>query len=417
MKQTRWIFSILMSLVLLAVSIGNVLAAEPVPYTPSLTPRHPATNNPVSPIANAADLTGIKMPTLRAVLVAAPIDGPTGEWTLAEIQNMRLAEIELISHGVLVSTFYAPNDSWDAIRTAAAGAQFFLYRGHGVSDGNNPPNVGGLFLTSGYVSPDAIRSGLHLAKNAIVMIYGCYASGSSSEDVTLSSSEAYRRVVQYSDPFFTAGAGGYFSNWFGDAFQQFIRNLFNGKTLGNAYQTYFDYGAATVESYIRPTDPNQVLWLDKDYWDGGYKYDNAFVGLFNRTLLDLFNTTMVANPGPIVHLATPSSRAETTSIKITGTTSLIFHWSATLSLGTYPVTQDATNSVSSTWAILNTTSGMTGDQTSVTMNPTGLQNGTYSATLHLHSDTIGVNQSDQSIPFKLVVAENWNHVYLPVTVR
>jgi hypothetical protein len=313
--------------------------------------------------------------------------------------------------------FLCTHDSWNAIRTAAAGAQFFIYRGHGVSDGNNPPNVGGLFLTIGYVSPDNIRSELHLAKNAIVMIFGCYAAGSPSEDVTLASSEAYRRVVQYSDPFFTAGAGGYFSNWFGDAFQQLIRYLFNGKTLGNPYQTYFDYSAATAESYTRPIDPGKVVWLDKDYWDGGYKYDNAFVGLANSTILDLFKTTMVASPSPIVRLVTPSSLPETTNIKVTGTTSLIFHWSATLSVDNYLMAQDATNPTSSSWVILNTTSAITGDQASVTMNPTGVPNGAYLATLHLHSDTIGVNQPDQSIPIKLVVAGFWNYVYIPVTIR
>jgi hypothetical protein len=71
-----------------------VLAAEPVPYTPSLTPRHPAINNPVSPMADAADPAGIKMPALRAVLVVGPIDGPTGNWTLTEINSMKLAETE-----------------------------------------------------------------------------------------------------------------------------------------------------------------------------------------------------------------------------------------------------------------------------------------------------------------------------------
>ena len=418
MRRLRWFFSIFMSLLLLAVSIGNVLAAEPVPYTPNPLPRQPAVkDNPVTPLGGVADPTGIKMPVLNAVLVVGPIDKADGEWTLTEIKNMKLAETELISHGVIVKTFYAPNDSWEAVRTAAAGAQFFLYRGHGISDGNNPLNVGGLFLTSGYVSPDNIRTGLHLAKNAIVMLYGCYAAGSSSEDKTLSSSEAYRRVVQYSDPFFSAGAGGYFANWFGDAFQQFIRNLFEGKSLGNAYQSYYDYGAATVESFTRPADANAVLWLDKDYWDGGYKYDNAFVGLANKTLLDLFNTTMVASHSPIVHLATPTSSAQTTNITITGTTSLIFDWSATLSLNSAAITQAATQSAFSSWAILNTTSGKTGDQVSVTMNPTNLSTGTYSATVHLHSDTIGVNQPDQNIPIKLVVADRWNFVYIPVTIR
>lgn len=322
----------------------------------------------------------------------------------------------MISHGVSVSTFYTPNDSWNAIQAAASGAQFFFYRGHGISDGNNPPQVGGLWLSGGYVSPDAIKAGLHLAKNAIVMMYGCYVAGSSSEDVTLSSSEAYRRVVQYSDPFMSIGAAGYFANWFGDAFQYFTRYLFEGRTLGNAFKAYYDYSAASTEIFTRPNDASKVVWLDKDYWDGGYKYDNAFTGLADKSLWDLFNTTMSATVPQVTRLATPASSIQITPITVTGTTGLVFNWTAALSL-VAPVTSLNASSTSGGWVALSTSTGKTGDQVTVTLYPSHLPAGTYSATLHLHSDTLGVNQPDQNIPILLRVADSWPTIYIPLAIH
>ena len=37
-------------------------------------------------------------------------------------------------------------------------------------------------LSSGYYSPDRIRTYMHLAPNAIVMLYGCFTAGSSSAE-------------------------------------------------------------------------------------------------------------------------------------------------------------------------------------------------------------------------------------------
>jgi len=118
-------------------------------------------------------------------------------------------------------------------------------------------------------------------------------------------SEAQRRVAQYSDPFLDIGAAGYYANWYGNAFQMFIRYLFQGQTQAQAYQSYFDFNPSTVERYTHPDHPGMVMWLDKDDWDG-IQYNNAFSGLPNVTLMDLFlPTAMLVSPGPFLRLAEP----------------------------------------------------------------------------------------------------------------
>jgi len=127
---------------------------------------------------------------------------------------MDLAAAELAANGVTVHRFYTPNNDWGQIKAAAEGAHFLFYRGHGVYWDSMPsPTVGGFHLKELFVSSDDIRNDLHLAPNAIVMLYGCFTAGSSSEDSgSISSAEAQRRVAQYSDPFFDIGAAGYYAN-------------------------------------------------------------------------------------------------------------------------------------------------------------------------------------------------------------
>jgi hypothetical protein len=206
---------------------------------------------------------------------------------------MDLAAAELEANGVTVRKFYAPQNDWAQITAAADGAHFFLYRGHGVYWSSLPhPTVGGLALQGRLVSSDEIRRDLNLAPNAIVLLYGCFTAGSSSIDGhSIGSAEAQRRVVEYSDPFFDAGASAYYANWYGDAFQRFLRRLFRGMTLGAAYEAAWDFDDTTVERLIRPNDSGLALWLDKDYWNESWQYNSAFTGHPDQTLIDLFQAT------------------------------------------------------------------------------------------------------------------------------
>jgi hypothetical protein len=86
------------------------------------------------------------------------------------------------------------------------------------------------------------------------MLYACYAAGTSGSDTTdIGLTEAQYRVARFSEPFLDLGIAGYYANWFGNAFEKFLTYLFAGKTLGQAYESYFDFNAATVSRTTHPT--------------------------------------------------------------------------------------------------------------------------------------------------------------------
>ena len=236
--------------------------------------------------------TALGLPPLKAVLIVGPIDGDNGTATTNERNSMELAAIELEANGVQVFRFYPPNNNWDEIKAAANGAHFLMYRGHGIAWGalaDNPP-VGGFALTGRFISGDDIRRDIRLAPNAVVMLYGCFTAGSSSSDTrAISAAEAKRRVEQYSDPFFDVGAGGYFADWFGDAFQLYVRYLFQGMTQQQAYESYHDYSSGRMIRVTHADHPSMQLWMGWDEWyDPKPQYNNAFVGKPDRRLSDLF---------------------------------------------------------------------------------------------------------------------------------
>lgn len=240
----------------------------------------------------------IRMEGLKAVLIGAPIDGDEGNWTLSEVQNLKQTAKTLRDNGVTVYEFYTPDNRWADIQKAADGAHFLMYRGHGVYDGSTPPRwVGGFSLKEDFVSPDHIRRDLKLAPGAIVMLYGCFTAGNAGYDIgAIDLAEAKRRVAMYADPFVEGGVSGYYANWFGDAFQHFVANLFAGQTLGQAYKSYEDFGEETTY-YGKLPGRDDDMWVDHDVWDGKTAYNNAFVGQSSRTLKELFSNQTGSGSG------------------------------------------------------------------------------------------------------------------------
>ncbi len=268
---------------------STMFEVSPMPPRLAASPAAAVASSSVAP-------TRLDLPPLKAVLLVGPIDGDDGDWTRGEKANMDLAAAELEAHGVTVHKFYTPDNDWTQI-TAARGAHFLLYRGHGVYQGQMPrPTVGGFSLKDAFLSPAQIRADLQLAPNAIVMLYGCFTAGSaSSDEVPITSAEAQRRVTEYARPFMDIGAAAYYANWHGDAFQMFVRALFAGQTLQQTYETYFDYDQTTVERHAYPADARYVMLLDKDSNDDGMlQYNYAFVGKPESTLSGLYGNTREA---------------------------------------------------------------------------------------------------------------------------
>jgi hypothetical protein len=339
-------------------------------------------------------------------LLVGPIDGDYGSWTTQEKQNMYLAAAELQANGVTVHKFYTPNNNWAQIKAAADGAHFLFYRGHGVHWSPMPhPTVGGFALKNRFVSSDDIRNDLNLAPNAIVMLYGCYSAGSSSIDGgPISSPEAQRRVAQYSDPFFDIGTGGYYANWIGNAFQMFVRYLFQGMTLGQAYEAYPDFNSASVERYVHPNHPDKAMWLDKNNW-GYTEYNNAFAGLPDRTLANLFKPEMELSPSAITHMAEPSFPGRTFTLQVGSSGSGIVTWTASV------------EPAGLSWIDVQPPSGNSGQEITVTITPNGQALGTYHADIRIVADDPEILNRDQTIPITLRVLDRVYYSYLPIVTR
>lgn len=401
---------VLISLLSSLISPAAAMSPAPIPQTP-LVPPIPEPTLEAAEESAPTGLRSLALSGLKAVLVVGPIDGDTGSWTLSEISNMEKAATELEANGVTVYRFYTPNNDWNQIKAAAEGAHFFLYRGHGVywppPDLPSPP-VGGFALKNRIVSPDDIRRDLRPALGAIFMLYACFAAGTSSLDTTsIGSAEARRRVSQYSDPFLDIGAAGYYANWYGNAFQMFIRFLFVGMTLGQAYESYFDFNPDTVERYVHPEHPDKAMWLDKNYWSEQWKYSNAFVGKPNETLASLFDPrAMVVNPTGITYLARPGDPPKAFSLQVECTTPDTFTWTA------------AIEPADATWVALQPSlQGMVGQSANTVLDPTGLPNGVYEASIRVVADDPSLLNGAQTVQVRLTVSDQIHQVFLPIVIR
>jgi hypothetical protein len=367
----------------------------------SIRPPQPADGTlPTEQALSSESTTAVSLTGLKAVLVVGPIDGETGALTSEEIANSELAAAELSKNGVQVLKFYPPNDKWDSIVAASQGAHFFLYRGHGIEwPGTTPANVGGLGLTTGIVSNEQISAQLRLAPNAIVMIYACFAAGTSSTDTTsITASIAQRRVAQYSQPFFDAGAGGYYADWYGDAFKIFIADLFAGMTLGDAYK-HFDFDPATLIAASHPGYPALALWLDSHYFSNMTQFNHAFAGKPTETLNSLFAPKLTVSPGTVSLLTTPKQPASLT-VQI-GSTSEPLTWTA---------------SENASWISLSATSGTSANPLTVRVNASGLPYGSYTAAITINASKTG-QQLQQNIPVNAVVVQNLTSIFIPRITR
>jgi hypothetical protein len=397
------------TLVLVFLALPPVRAgAEPwEPQVPTQVPQHPYAEWQGFGTDEEVSSSDLVLPPLKAVLLVGPIDGDDGSWTTQEQENMERAAEELEANGVTVYRFYTPDNDWSQIKAAAEGAHFLLYRGHGVYWSAMPtPTVGGFALKNRFVSSDDIRNDLHLAPNAIVMLYGCFTAGSSSNDGgPITSQEAQRRVAQYSDPFFDVGAAGYYADWFGSAFQMYVRYLFQGMTLGEAYEAFFDFNSSTVERYTHPDHAGMAMWLDKDNW-GHLQYNNAFAGLPDLSLEDLFSAPeMRVAPPEVTYLAEPGDPARSFAFEVDGGRGDGFGWTATLT------------PADAAWVGLAAGSGWSGDPLTVVITPTGQLPGVYEADVQVVAGTPTVANGVQGIAVTLQVLDHAYAVFLPAMLQ
>lgn len=407
-KKTFGILYII-ALMLFAQPSGPGLAASSSGGEPS--PVSPPTPGTTAPLAvEATTPQAITVPTrLKAVLIVGP-DAPAA--TAGNISLMDNAAAALTSRGVQVVKFYTPNNDWTQVKAAAQGANFLFYRGHGIY-WPNANYYGGLYLGDGsanyFVSPftsgastDPSIYDLHLARNAVVMIFSCYSAGSGTETQIITNTEAIQRVSDYAQPFLAQGGAGYYANWYPNAFENLVGFLFQGYTLGETYDL-FNGASPTVERYANPVLSSDALWLDKDDIAGTLYYDAAFTGHAGQSLTDLFTTMRIYNKN-VLWLSTPKELSMTIPVGVYSSTGEAFPWNASLA---------GTSGPDTGWITLSATSGSSGGSLLVTVQPQGKPLGVYTASIHVQAGLPALLNYDQTFTVTLDVVTQDTHIYLP----
>ncbi len=207
-RQTRSAFWVSFVLgILLALAWTGATATPPEPPVHIAPPVRGPDNSTFTPLPPPEPPIAPAAVTLKAVAIV----GDVGDATPTYRQDMDRAVAALQSHGVVVEKFYYGDRSftWADIVTAATGAHFLLYMGHGVYWGGpctQPTLVGGFYLgPNQFVHPDRIRSDLNgrMAPGAVVILsHACFSAGQSGCDPSGSPSqeEAARRIPDVCGP-------------------------------------------------------------------------------------------------------------------------------------------------------------------------------------------------------------------------
>jgi hypothetical protein len=144
------------------------------------------------------------------------------------------------------------------------------------------------------------------------------------------------------------------------------------------------------------------LWLDKDYWWESWHYNNAFTGLPDQTLNDLFgDTEMEVTPRSLTHLVERDSSGRTSVLHIASTSPDQFDWSATVTPGV-------------PWLDVQPQIGWSGQAVSLSITPSGQGVGTYQASVLIVTDDPGVQNPEQTISVTLHVVEQVHATYVPM---
>lgn len=222
---------------------------------------------------------------LKAVAVVGDVGTATNNFK----QDMDQAVAALQSHGVAVEKFYYGDRSftWADIVTAATGAHFLLYMGHGVYWGGSctqPTLVGGFYLGPGqFVHPDQIRTDLNgrMASEAVVILsHVCFSAGQTACDPsgTPSQDEAARRVQMYAAPFVDIGLKAYFANNYFYSAENYVNRILadpvTRQTVGDIFKSIYPNDPGKFRDLSYPA-PGYDLWLNGDVG----AWHHAFVGV------------------------------------------------------------------------------------------------------------------------------------------
>jgi hypothetical protein len=249
--------------------------------------------------------TQFKNNTTAIPLEAILVVGNTQESTPSTIKEMNKLALIFQNNGIKVTKFYNRNTNWEAIKTAAKTASFFVYSGHGSTMGING-KAGGLCLNK-MISTKQILEELQLKKNAIVLFKSvCGGAGSSADDSKdIGIEEATTRVTDYAQPFFTIGASCYYADNYEGGIDKFIVSFLAGNSIEECYE------ATTNPDYIHreiskpfDLDKKKMISICSDKNDGlttQYQFINGKTVIKKIPSFKNYDIACVANPCFTIH--------------------------------------------------------------------------------------------------------------------
>jgi hypothetical protein len=218
----------------------------------------------VGPVAAAAPAA----PKPKVVIVVGPAHGSTSNY----LANARKLAAQARSYGARVVEIYSPRATWARVRSAAQGANLFIYLGHGNGTPspytNRPESTNGMGLNASASGSHANTKyygstyvdDLELAPNAVVILNRlCYASGNNEWGLgNPSFSTATQRVDNYGRSFFRAGAKAVFAEGIASA-SYVLRGLFkSNRTIEQIFWT----APNSTERYAREFDSRLTKGMD-----------------------------------------------------------------------------------------------------------------------------------------------------------
>jgi hypothetical protein len=229
-----------------------------------------------------------KVPALNQKTAVLVVGKDVGAYAAEELNG--LSEV-FLSQGIFVYKFYYPNADWTTIQKAAQNCSFFVYSGHGYSNGGINGGFGGMYVND-FVNAEEFTQVIHFKQHPLIIIQcSCGASGGSAGDKgDIGFEVAKKRVLDTALPYFIAGAGAYFAtNWLGGS-KEFLTEFLKGKTLEVASVETLDW--VIDEKITRTINSSTVLdekviYLGIANNESKKSYSLAFVGDSNFTSMKI----------------------------------------------------------------------------------------------------------------------------------
>ena len=229
---------------------------------------------------------------IKVVVVVGPVERNTAKYIRTAKSYAALAR----SYGAQVLEIYSPKATWARVKAAAKGANILIYLGHG--NGYPSPygafsalrrNGMGLNKSSGhgnsnvkYYGQALMKSGIHLARNSVVLLnHLCYASGNSEPGKKLpTKAVAKARADGYSTGFLRTGAKAVFATGNG-SLSSILRDLFTtNRNVSVIFRGDRSFTGTRDFSFRSKHTSWSKVWMDPS---GKSRYYHSVAGKLNLT--------------------------------------------------------------------------------------------------------------------------------------